>query len=457
MKKIFTILSLVSILNGFSQISITSADMPTKGDTIRYSVSPTGTLDFRTNGANYNWDYSLLGLSSQDVYKYLALASTPYSSLVLSGMPFGAFGYKIADSIGGGGTSFKDIYNFYEKTSVAWNAVGTAFTIPLGGTPIKTGGVYSDKDEIFKFPLNYNDYDSTTFKVVTPLGISFFNVGSFTQKGYRLTKVEGWGKITTPYATDISCLKVKSKVVEIDSLKLAIPGQQPITVGFPVTRVEYKWLSKSEKIPVLEVIGTELGNTFTPTSIRYRDNYRKVAASPFSPKIKFTVNKNMGKTQVDTFKFNNTTTPTFGTTYQWSFTPSTGVRYVKNTTASSANPSVVFDNTGVYSVKLIATNFSGPRDSTAVNMITISNTNNISKLNLEQTIFYPNPVRSIIQLVDKNLVGKTMRVFDIHGKLVLEENINDQLNVNCDDLANGNYTFVIVDSETLIVKQFIKQ
>ena len=50
-----------------------------------------------------------------------------------------------------------------------------------------------------------------------------------------------------------------------------------------------------------------------------------------------------------------------------------------------------------------------------------------------------------------------MRVFDIHGKLVLEENINAQLNVNCDDLANGNYTFVIVDSETLIVKQFIKQ
>lgn len=460
MKKIFLLLTCLYILNIKAQISITASNMPSNGDTIRYTNAPIESQNFTTFGANTTWDYSTLGITNQDLYKYQALTSTPYATLILNGLPFGAFGYKIADSVGGGGFMFKDIYTFFEKKTSspsAWLGVGTALTIPLAGTPVKTGGVYSDKDEIYKFPLNYNDYDSTTFKVTTPLGISFLNVGSFTQKGYRINKVEGWGKISTPYKSNLDCIKIKSVVNEIDSLKIAIPSQQPITVGFPVTRIEYKWLSTTEKIPVLEVSGTQIGNTFTPTLIRYRDNYRASPINPILPKIKFTVNNNTGKTLVDTFKFTNNTTPTFGTTYQWAITPSAGVSFVKNTTSSSQNPQVVFANTGVYSVKLTATNFAGAKDSIANNMISISNTSSINAIKNNAIGFFPNPVIETIYLKDVSLIGKTCRVFDINGKMVLEEIIKSNLNINCENLPKGNYTLVIVDTETLRIEQFIKQ
>ncbi len=440
-----------------AQTPITSSNMPSNGDTIRYTNAPLGNFDFTTKGANYTWNYSNLGITNQDIYKFQGLLQTPYAQLALSGLPFGAFGYKIADSLGGGGFSFKDIYTFFEKNSASWRGVGTALTIPLAGTPVKTGGVYSDKDEIYTFPLNYDDKDSTTFKVSTPLGISFLNVGSFTQKGYRLNKVEGWGKISTPYAGNINCLKIKSVVNEIDSLKLAIPGQQAISVGFPVSRVEYKWLSTTEKIPVLEVSGTMIGNTFTPTTIRYRDNYKTAPLNPALPKIKFTINKNTGKTLVDTFKFTNTSTPNFGNTYTWTITSSAGVQFVNGTTNASQNPSIVFSNTGVYTVKLSATNFAGTRDSTAINMITISNTNSIQKINTNGIEIYPNPVVENLVLKNELLIGKIFRIFDMSGKLILEEKLNNSLQINCKELSKGNYTLLILDNENLLVEQFIKQ
>lgn len=236
-----------------AQIQITQSHMPSISDTIRYSTATAGTLNFKQTGTNYNWNYSSLGITGQGLYKYEAVTSTPYSILLLSKLPFGAIGYKVADSIGAGQFAFKNLYNFFEKKTNVWRAVGTGFT--LSALPVPTGGIYSDFDEIFTLPLNYNDSDFTTFQVTTPLGNQLITLGSYKQKGTRSNKVEGWGTITTPYGSNIACLKIKSTVTEIDSIKLSTPA---VNLGFPADRVEYKWLSTTEKIPVLEVVGTEI-------------------------------------------------------------------------------------------------------------------------------------------------------------------------------------------------------
>lgn len=447
------LLVIFAATKGFAQITITSSHMPSIGDTIRYT-NATGTgFDFTETGAAHQWDFTGLGYSGQGIYKFQALISTPYSTLAFTGMPAGAIGYKVADSIGQGQTAVKNIYNFYEKKSTGWNAVGTGFTLSV--IPFPAGGVYSDKDEIYKFPLNYNDYDSGTFQVTTPLGNQFVNLGSYKQKGYRVSTVEGYGTISTPYGNNISCLKVKSVIVETDSLKVPTAS---LNFGFQNNRVEYKWLSTSEKIPVLEVTGTELGGFFTPTMVRYRDKFRSGPASPLAPKIKFSVNKTTGYATIDTFKFSNTTFPSFGTAYSWSFTPSSGVRFVRGTSTTSATPSVVFDNAGTYSVKLQASNLAGSSDSTATNMMTITTPPSGLKAvkNIDYNI-YPNPVSNVMHFSDPAMAGKVCRIFDISGKLILEQIIPMQNSIDVTTLAQGSYTLVITGENYLYYAPFVKQ
>ncbi len=431
--------------------------MPSIGDTIRYTNVISSNLSFTTKGTNFNWNFSTLGINSQGVYEYKSLINTPYAQQIVSGLPFGAIGYKVADSIGGGGFSFKDIYNFYQKASGGWSAVGTGLTIPVGATTLKTGGVYSDKDEIYTFPLNYNDSDFTSFKVTTPLGISFLNVGSFMQKGTRSNKVEGWGTITTPYASNVQCLKIKSIVQEIDSLKLAIPSQTPVTVGIPNNRVEYRWLSTTEKIPMLEVVGTEIGGNFTPTQIRYRDNYRVPKPSPFGPRPNFTVDKNVGLDKKDTFKFTNLTTPSVGSTYEWTVTPSAGVQYVNSTNVTSTNPQLVFNNVGVYSIKLKATNIAGFRDTTIQNLITINNNpSTINDVSTNEQLFYPNPVQNQLSFYNKQLENAQYFIFDMNGKLFENGIISKSLNLPLEQLESGNYILLIKHQTQYIYNTFQK-
>jgi hypothetical protein len=440
MKNLSLILCLFAGYFSQAQSTITQANMPSINDTIRYSVSNSNTLNFIQTGANYTWDYSTLNRTSQDIYRFQALLSTPYASLAFTGMPAGAIGYKIADSIGAGQAAFKNLYNFYEKKSTGWSAVGTGFT--LSALPFPAGGVYKDKDEIYTFPLNYNDQDSTTFEVSTPLGNALFKLGTFKQKGYRINTVEGWGIIKTPYGNNISCLKIKSRIVESDSLKITTPATN---LGFQANRVEYRWLSTAEKIPVLEVTGTVNNGTFTPNTIRYRDTYKAVSGSPLLPKVKFTANAYTGKTVKDTFTLNNLSSPNFGLTYQWTITPSLGVRFINGTNAASKTPKLLFDSAGRYTVKLQATNLIGSKDSTATNMITISKDNVKSvyasiRSNLN---VYPIPSQGILYFNQEEFINLECRIFDLNGKLIQSSIIDNNLSINIKNLAAGNYTVVV--------------
>jgi hypothetical protein len=241
-----------------AQITITSSDMPVSGDTLRYcNANPnSGSYDFTLTSANHTWNFSNLNCTSQGVAAYKNASTTPYAFYSAF---FGKYGTKIADTIGFGTFKFTNIWDFYGKTSTVFKAEGYGLT--YSGLPL--AATYSDDDEIYQFPLQYNDRDSSTFR----LTMSIPSLGTYIRKGYRINLVDGWGTVTTPNGT-YTCLRVKSNIYEIDSLLITTPV--PLNLGFPVNTTEYKWLANGQRLPVLEVTGNTGTIGFTPTRVRYR-------------------------------------------------------------------------------------------------------------------------------------------------------------------------------------------
>jgi len=349
---LIVLLIFLATINTIAQISINSSDMPSAGDTLRYSVSDV-TQDIISNyaktGSTYIWDFSGLEPNSQDIYNYQNSVQTPYAFFFI-----GSYGLKITDSIGMGTYSIKNIYNFFKKSSSKFEANGMGLT--FNGFPVPA--YYIDNDEIYLLPLTYGKHDSTTFYFNTNLG----GMLQLSMAGYRINTVDGEGKITTPFGT-FDCIRVKTFINEIDSI-----GIGSFKVGFPRQRMEYKWLAKGVRIPVLEINGDVIAGNFTPTTVRYRDKYRNII-SPFAPVASFDADKTSANVG-ETVTFTNNSSG-IGNTYQWSVSPYT-FYYTGSTDSTSESPQIIFTKSGSYTIKLRAVNNFGMDDSLRKNYVNIS-------------------------------------------------------------------------------------
>ncbi|MFK5878804.1 MAG: T9SS type A sorting domain-containing protein [Flavobacteriaceae bacterium] len=73
---------------------------------------------------------------------------------------------------------------------------------------------------------------------------------------------------------------------------------------------------------------------------------------------------------------------------------------------------------------------------------------------------YPNPVNDILTINLSNSLSSeaSIKIYDLLGKLILVEEINNQKNqINISKLKNGNYFIKIETENTTTTKQFIKQ
>lgn len=274
-KNLFILFINFFTLSLVSQISISVSDMPVSGDTIRYSNARLSSVgDYTTTGANYSWNFDTLRPTSQGRRDFVAGPNTPYS--VVFG--FTAYGEKTLDTVpipnipitGIPSISITDVYSFYSKSSTKFITEGLG--LKMNGIPLPN--FYTNEDELYFFPLNYTDRDSSTFRFSTVSNtlIPF----QYIKQGHRITEVDGWGTIATPHGT-VSCLRVVTTQYSIDTLKgtinLPIIGIQPFAFGFPNYVRSYQWLTTGEHIPYFEVSGTLTGTTFNPNQARYRDNY----------------------------------------------------------------------------------------------------------------------------------------------------------------------------------------
>lgn len=323
----------------FSQITINSSHMPVAGDTLRFSTALLDTailLNYQNSGANLTWNFDSLRVISQTVQEFVSSSQTPYNAGP------NRIGLLFADTLRFGAAEIYDAFNFLNNTSSDFSIDyrGTTAPNPIPFLPnLLLEGPYSDKDEVFQFPLNYLDRDSSTFNFTfnNPL------LGIYYQSsGYRINDVDAWGTVTTPFGT-FSTIRVVTDMVSLDTISAL--GQN---FAIPSHIREYQWISDQERIPVMKVNGTVIAGAFIPTTVEFRDSFRIV--EPLFPTIALF---NADTTVVgvnETLEFNNFSTGS--TSFQWEFTPNT-VNYVIGS-ATDRDISVSFQNPGDYSVRLIA-------------------------------------------------------------------------------------------------------
>lgn len=269
----FLLLSFVASIS-VAQISITSTNMPVSGDTARYSTaSLTSVGDYTTTGANHLWDFSTIDSTGQGIRRFSPSSSTPYFFY----FPFPRYGEKTLDSVPIPAfitnflpISIKNIYSFYKKNgTTSFNIEGLGLT--MSGIPVGTNSAGGTDDKLYFFPLNYLDRDSSIFSFSSP---SFTSIPfTYKKSGYRITEVDGWGTITTPFGTE-QCLRVVTTQYSIDTIKINSLSPPFNKFGFPNYARSYQWLTLTEKIPYLEVNGNVVGGNFVPTQARYRDKPR---------------------------------------------------------------------------------------------------------------------------------------------------------------------------------------
>jgi hypothetical protein len=275
MKKITLLLFLgfLSIIS-FAQITITNADMPSSGDTIRLSE----TTDIKSNdpmltGANYSWNYTSLVPDAQRLDTFFTVSSTPFAYQLYFNNNFSYPNHTASYALRGPDISFPqvvditDVFNFIKNSSSAYDNVG--FGSKINNVPSSTQNNPIDRE--YEFPMNYNDNHISN----SEFGMSVPGFGYYGQEMTRTDTVDGWGNLITPYGS-FNCLRVKSILHKIDTtyvdqFSFGTTAQRP-------EEIEYKWLAASEGVPILKII-TIAGNVI---QIDYQDDFVAVGLEELS-------------------------------------------------------------------------------------------------------------------------------------------------------------------------------
>lgn len=432
MKQLIISLALASLLmitgSIHAQVSITQSDMPTVGDTIRYSITDQiGGFDFQQTGAGLTWDFSMLEHQSQQVQSYLSASAIN----TLFGIFFGmnAIASPMEFEFPNSPIDIPDFYSFHKKSASLYTKEGYGGLIEGFPVPMK----FSDVDELYNLPLEYEDFDSTTYNGVLALSDTFY----FSTSGSRVTIVDGWGSISTPYGTK-ECIRLETTVYSRDSLSYqGLP--QPVCIN-AVSRY-YQWLSPGEKFPMLEVSGLVNEAGFVPSLVRYRDYYRPLM--PPMPIASFDADPLNCFTH-DTVRFHNFSTPIEPLPqYQWVINPPT-FSYIEGTNNQSFEPIVLFEQQGAYDISLIVTNEAGSDTLERLAYINVSSDVSIEGRDAFDGIaarVYPNPVLDVCN-VEAVFFISMIDIYDMDGKLCMRHEYRlpkDQIVLDFSAFKEGIY------------------
>ncbi|MBC8343925.1 MAG: T9SS type A sorting domain-containing protein [Bacteroidetes bacterium] len=439
-----SLLIIISFSLCFGQISILSSDLPKANDTIRMSVAdPASISNFEATGTNYNWDFGSLKPQRQRLNEYKAALKTPYAFYFFG---LTKFGVLIAEALNLGVVQLTDVYDFYDKTSSAYLREGMGIT--FSGIPLPS--YFTNKDEVYQFPLEYGDRDSSTFHFT----VNLLTLATYSTSGYRINEVDGWGKITTPYGT-FDCIRLKTTLIASDTVNV---GGSP--TGFSNNSVEYKWLAKNQKYPILEIKGMGEGASYVVNEVNYRDVYRYVY-DPTAVVADFIASDLLPNTK-DTVSFLNQSKNALPlSTFIWSFNPNT-IEFVHGTDENTENPDVVFKQPGKYSVKLEVISFTSKHDTTKTDYITARDAAGLNETELMKNRFfiYPNPVSTVLKIsITKSIEEETaVKLFDINGKLIHSFSVHDtETEINVTSLAEGIYFVQIIRTDEVLLKMFLKE
>ncbi|QQR96163.1 MAG: T9SS type A sorting domain-containing protein [Bacteroidota bacterium] len=297
MRLLSTAVILLGCLCAQAQISITNNEMPSAGDTARFTKAVVNPLiNFSATGTNHTWSFGNLRNNGQDLKSYQNVSSTGFIySLFFSNLPFNPNRANVTEPgqalPSNPLLTITDPYNFYYRSSSVYKQVG--FGAEIANIPMPVA--FSQHDIIYNLPLNYNNSDTSH----SAWNIGLPGLGYYGLTQTRINHVDGWGTLTTPHGT-FNTLRVKTQLyikdtISVDTLNLNFALNRPKTT-------QYKWLANNEIIPVLQITTTEILGLEVVTEIIYRDDYNTV--SPGSLNAAYCAGSNVSIPYTATGSFN---------------------------------------------------------------------------------------------------------------------------------------------------------
>lgn len=250
-----------------AQITITSADMPSAGDTIRRSTTTDQwSIDPTITGTSHNWDFSFLTAQTQKFDTCHNPSSMNLAYQYYFNNPFTYPSYNSDYALRGQDLSFgamfsmTDVQDFYVVGSSKLQHVGFGANINGIPTPVRKSPI----ENVYMFPLNYGD----TYTSYSKFMVSLPTLGEYKQKKHNAVEVDGWGTLTLPVGT-FNVLRAKFVVNITDSVYVESFGF--VTENARPTEIQYMWLAPGRDLPVLQ-INTD-STTGAVTQIIFQDRF----------------------------------------------------------------------------------------------------------------------------------------------------------------------------------------
>ena len=257
--------------------SITAADMPVAGDSLRLSQAtallPASAPPLTRNGANQTWNYSGLVAVSQRVQRYNSFASSAAGLQLLYFMGANKASVSTPAALpaaSGAVLPVTDVKEFFNLDNNLFYSVGFGATVSGTALPVLYTQNY---DIVYSLPVTYTSDPINNFFLSNSLiTASVPGTGYLSRKRQRINRADAWGTLTTPFGT-FQTLRVVTSLADHDSVVVGTgPGQG---LDLPLVR-EYKWLTNGIHVPVLTITTRMLAGRETITGVEYRDGSRRI-------------------------------------------------------------------------------------------------------------------------------------------------------------------------------------
>ncbi len=212
-KQLLLFSTVIAAFTTTAQITITSADITTAGNTVLQRNDTMPTISIGNSGTSQTWNMSALNNHTQDTMYFVAPAGLPGAS----SFPTSNLAIKMKQQ--GQSTNL-----FANSSSSSLQALGFQAIVDIAGTPANVVIKNNPAEIMVNFPSTYNTNFNNNY---VSKGTFYYGVDpgiGFTIDSIRLvshvTKIvtfDGWGSVTTPLGT-YNALRVETLKWNTDTL-----------------------------------------------------------------------------------------------------------------------------------------------------------------------------------------------------------------------------------------------
>ncbi|MFZ7114288.1 MAG: FG-GAP-like repeat-containing protein [Bacteroidota bacterium] len=143
--------------------------------------------------------------------------------------------------------------------------------------------------------------------------------------------------------------------------------------------------------------------------------------------------------------------------WSWSVNPSSGWSFTNGTSASSENPSILFNDAGTYVVSLTATNGNGSSVNPYTSTITVQNTVGIADLTQGAIKVFPNPASDLLYLKSDQTI-KEVKIMSFLGAEVQSSLNRTNNSISLSHLPVGVYFIhIMTQNDQTQITRLVKQ